>query len=123
MVFLEEIENKIQAIYLKVLEKRHLRNLNGKTLNCQSFRKIAEEIKYVIRDGSNEGAGVIDIAGSIVLKVINENYFVHENHEMAALIGYIYLVRQNVKVKNYSIKGISNISTSDEIKNIITSWL
>jgi len=41
---------------------------------------------------------------------------------MAALIGYIYLKRQGVVINNYSITGINNASTLDEIRILTASW-
>jgi hypothetical protein len=95
---------------------------SGKTLNCDSFRKIVEEVKSVIGDGLNAGENVLEITNSIIFKILNANFFVYENHEMATLIGYIYLTRQGVKISHYSANGINNNSTIDDIRMLTASW-
>jgi hypothetical protein len=122
MAFTDDLESKIRAIYLSILKKRNLVSKGGKTLNCDSFRKIVEEVKYVIVDGQNNGLSAFEITNNIILKILNANFFVYENHEMAALIGYIYLKRQGVVINNYSLNGINNNSTLDEIRILTASW-
>ena len=122
MSFTDEMESKIQATYFAILKKKKLSGIKGKTLNCDSFRRIVEEIKTEIGNGLTKGASVLEIANSIIFNIINGNYFVYENNEMAALIGYIYLNRQNVTINNYSINGINNNSTLDDIKKITVLW-
>lgn len=122
MSFSDELENKIHAAYFAVLKKKYPDGIKGKTLNCDSFRKIVEGIKTEIRDGLSAGLSVLEIASNIIFNIIEKNYFVYENLEMAALIGYIYLNRQGVKVKNYSKNGIEKNSTLDDIKKITASW-
>jgi len=122
MAFTDELESKIQAEYLAILKKKNPAEINGKTLNCDSFRKIAEEIKYVMVDGQNKGLTALEITNKIILKILNVKFFVYNNHEMAALIGYIYLRRQGVEIKKYSISGINNDSTLDEVRILTASW-
>lgn len=123
MTFTDELESKIQSIYLAVLNKRHITYRNGKTLTCNSFRIIAEEIKSVLIDGTAKGLGVTDISNNIINRILNCKYFIYENHEMAALIGYYYLKRQGVNVKNYSLDGLNNNSTLEQIAAITGTWL
>jgi hypothetical protein len=123
MVFTDDLENKIQAIYFSILKKRNLASKGGKTLNCDSFRKIVEEIKHKIIDGQNNELSVLEITNNIIFKILNANFFVYENYEMAALIGYIYLKRQGVTINKYSVNGINNNSTLDEIRKLTASWL
>jgi hypothetical protein len=122
MAFTDELESKIQAAYIAILKKKHSGTINGKTLNCNSFRKIAEEIKAVILDGSKYGLAVLEIANNIIFRLLKANFFVYENHEMATLLGYIYLKRQGVTINNYSLDGITNNSTLDDIRNLTASW-
>ena len=122
MSFTDELENKIQAIYFAVLKKRHPAGVKGKTLNCDSFRKIVVELKSVIGNGLNTGLSVLEITNNIIFDIIDRNYFVYENLEMAALIGYIYLKRQGVTINNYSTNGIDDNSTLDDIKKITALW-
>ena len=122
MAFTDEMENKIQATYFAILNKKHRTGIKGKTLNCDSFRKIVEEIKNEMNIGLAKGANVLEITNSIIFNVIKGKYFVYENHEMAALIGYIYLNKQGVKVNDYAISGINNNSTFSDIEKITSLW-
>jgi hypothetical protein len=47
---------------------------------------------------------------------------VYENHQMATLIGYIYLKRQGVTINSYSVGGITNNSTLSDISVLTESW-
>ena len=123
MSFTDELENKIQAMYLMVLKKKYPTGIKGKTLNCDSLRKIVVEVKSVIGNGLNTGLSVFEITNNIIFDIINKNYFVYENPQMAMLIGYIYLIRQGVKTKNCSLNDINNNSTLDDIKKVTASWL
>jgi prophage maintenance system killer protein len=122
MAFTDELENKIQSVYYAILKKRALIGTGGKTLNCDSFRRIAEEVKSVIRDGLNAGESVLEISNNIIFKILKTNFFVYANHEMAALIGYIYLTRQGVKINHYSVNGLNNNSTIEDIRTLTASW-
>ena len=122
MAFIDELESMIQAAYLSILKKNHLTGKNGKTLNCSSFRRVAETIKSVIVEGSSKGLTVFEIANNIIFKMLNAGFFVYANNEMAALIGYIYLKRQGVAISHYTAAGINNSSTLDEIKTVTASW-
>jgi prophage maintenance system killer protein len=122
MAFTGELESNIRAAYLKIIEKKHLGRTPGKTLNCDSFRKITEEIKSVMGEGLKTGLGVLEIANNIIFKILKENFFVYENHEMATLIGYIYLKRQGVTINNYSVDGITNNSTLEDVVALTKSW-
>ena len=121
MAFTDDLEDKIRSTYWRILEKKHL-GRDGKTLTCDSFRKIVEEIKFTINEGLRNGLGVLELTNNIIFKILKDNYFVYENHQMAALIGYIYLKRQGVEIKNYTFNGINGNSTLDEIKIITASW-
>ena len=123
MTFIDYLETKIQSLYYTILNKKHLFGKASKTLNCNSFKVIIEEIKIVINDGLIKGFDVIKITNNIIFNLLICNFFVFENHEMAALIGYIYLKRQGVIVKNYSLNGLTNNSTLEQIKIITASWL
>ena len=123
MAFFDELEGSIRASYLAVLRKKYSgKNIEGKYLNCDSFRKITEEVKKEIGTGLSSGSTVLEIANNIIFKILRANYFVYENHEMAALIGYLYLRRQNVTVNNYSVNSINNDSTLDDIRILTASW-
>ena len=123
MAFFDELEGNIQATYLAVLRKKHSgKNIQGKFLNCDSFRKITEEVKNEIVNGQSSGSTVLEIANNIIFRILQTNYFVYENHHMAALIGYLYLKRQNVNIGNYSVNGITNNSTLDDIRILTASW-
>jgi hypothetical protein len=120
MAFTDELESKIQSVYFAILKKKPL--ISGKTLNCDSFRKIAEEVKSVIGDGLSAGESALEIANNIIFRILNANFFVYENNEMAALIGYIYLRRQGVEISHYSANGINSNSTLDDIRILTASW-
>ncbi|MDR3342198.1 MAG: hypothetical protein LBT14_05305 [Treponema sp.] len=122
MAFTGELESKIQAAYFAILNKKRLGRIYGRTLNCDSFCKIAEEIKSVIGEGLRTRAGVLEIANNIIFKILKADFFVHENHQMATLIGYIYLKRQGVTINNYSVDGITNSSTLSDISVLTKSW-
>ena len=123
MAFLEELEGNIRASYLAVLRKIHSgKDIEGKYLNCDSFRKIAEEIKNEIVSGQNSGSTALEIANSIIYRILQMNYFVYVNPQMATLTGYLYLKRQNVDINNYSMNGINNNSTLDDIRILTASW-
>jgi len=121
MTFIDELEAKIRAAYLKILRKKH-QGVVGKTLNCDSFRTITEVIKSVIVKEQNKGSNAVEIANSIIFSILKGDFFKYENNEMATLIGYIYLKRQGIAIKSYSIKGINNDSTLDEIRVLTESW-
>ena len=123
MAFFDELEESIRASYLAVLRKKHSgKDIKGKYLNCDSFRKIAEEVKNEIVNGQNSGSTVLEIANNIIFRILKTHYFVYENHQMATLIGYLYLKRQNVNIRNYSVNGITNGSTLDDIRALTASW-
>ena len=122
MTFINELEVIVQSTYSKVLAKHHIHNIIGKTLNCDSFLKITQAIKDELIISSNNGLIVLETANNIVLKLLKENYFKYENHEMAVLIGYVYLKRQGVTINNYTLDGINNNSTLNEIRNVTVSW-
>ena len=122
MAFTDELESNIRAVYHAILKKKRPAGISGKTLHCDSFRKIAEEIKSVIRDGQSSGLKVLEITNNIIFTILNAHFFVYENNEMAALIGYIYLKRQGVAINYYSIGNINNGSTLEEISIVTASW-
>jgi hypothetical protein len=122
MSFTDDLENNIQSAYFAVLLKKYPEGVKGKTLNCDFLRKIVDEIKNVIRDGLNKGLSVLEITNNIIFDIINKNYFVYKNIEMAAIIGYLYLKRQDATIKNYSMEGLNNNSTLDDIKKITDLW-
>jgi prophage maintenance system killer protein len=120
--YVNDWESIIQAAYLKILEKRPMGKTNGKTLNCSSFRKIAEEIKSIMINSTKEGWDVFETANQIIFALLQSNFFVYENPQMAAWIGYIYLRKQGVAINRCSTKNITNNSSLDEIRTITASW-
>jgi hypothetical protein len=47
MAFLDNLEDKIRAAYLKILQNKYPLNIHGKTLRRDSFHIIAIEVKEV----------------------------------------------------------------------------
>jgi len=130
MTFINELEVIVQSTYSKILAKHQIQNIIGKTLNCDSFLKITQAIKDELIISLNNGLTALETANNIILETANniiyrllkENYFKYENHEMAVLIGYVYLKRQGVTINNYTLDGINNNSTLNEIRSVTVSW-
>jgi len=122
MTFLANLENNIKLLYYTLLNKNYPKNVNGKTLNCPSFEMIVAVIKSVLIDGSRTGSGALEIANFIILKLLQENFFVYENPQMALQIGYVYLKRQGVTINHYSVDAITNNSTLEEIRALTATW-
>jgi prophage maintenance system killer protein len=64
----------------------------------------------------------LDTANNIIYRLLQEKFFVYENHQAALQIGYIYLKRQGVKVTNYSVDAITDNSTLAEIRALTLTW-
>jgi len=122
MTFLAELENIIKILYHSLLNKNYPKSVNGKTLNCPSLKIIVAAIKSVLIDGSRTGSSALEIANAIILKLLQENFFVYENPQMALQIGYVYLKRQGVTVNHYSVDAITNNSTLEEIRALTATW-
>ena len=122
MTFLAELEKIIRTLYFAMLKKIHPESVNGKTLNCPSFEIIVAAIKSVLIDGSRKGSSALEIANFIILKLLQENFYVYENPQMALQIGYVYLKRQGVTINHYSVDAITNNSTLEEIRALTATW-
>ena len=122
MTFINELEGIVQSTYSQVLAKHKIQNVAGKTLNCNSFLKITQAIKDELIISSKNGLIVLETANNIIFRLLKENYFKYENHEMAVLIGYVYLKRQGVTINNYTLDSINNNSTINEIRSVTISW-
>jgi prophage maintenance system killer protein len=122
MTFIAELENTVRALYLHIIIKKYPKGVTGKTLNCDSFRKIVATIKSVLIDCSNNGLAALETANNIIFKLLQEKFFAYENHQAALSIGYVYLKRQGVKVTNYSVDAITDNSTIEEIRALTITW-
>ena len=122
MTFLAGLENIIRTLYFALIKRKHPKSVNGKTLNCPSFEIIVAAIKSILIDGSRTGSSALEIANFIILKLLQKNFFVYENPQMALQIGYVYLKRQGVTIKHYSVDAITNNSTLEEIRALTATW-
>jgi prophage maintenance system killer protein len=123
MSFFDWLEEKIRAAYLKLLETNHPSQIRGKTLNCDSFRKIANDVKIFINEAQTKGyTTVFQITNYIIISILNTNYFVYENNKMAIFIGHLYLQNRGVD-HIFKVGNISNSSTFEEIDKITSSWV
>jgi len=105
-----------------LLKKTHPEISHEKTINCGSFEIIITAIKSILIEGSNNGLTVLEIANAIIFKLIQRNFFVYENPQIALQIGYIYLKRQGVEINNYSLDAITNNSTLEDIRALTATW-
>jgi prophage maintenance system killer protein len=122
MTFITGLENTIRTLYFGIIIKKYPKGVPGKTINCDSFGKIVATIKSVLIESSKNGLAVLETANYIILKLLQEKFFVYENYQAALLIGYLYLKRQGVKVSNYSLDAITDNSTLDEIRALTNTW-
>jgi hypothetical protein len=120
--FAEKLENNIYAAYAKILFKNHLQKIPGKTLNSNSYKRIAVEVTTVRDDGLQKKLADLEIANRIIHKLLLKNYFVHYNHEMAVLIGYLFLTMHGIEIHNYSVDAITNDSTLEDIRALTATW-
>jgi prophage maintenance system killer protein len=120
--FAEKLEGKIHAAYDKILIKKHLQKIPGKTLNCNSYKKIAVEVTAVRDEGLDKKLTDLEIANKIIHTLLLKKYFVHYNHEMAVLIGYLFLTMHGVEIHNYSVDAITNDSTLEDVRNLTAKW-
>jgi hypothetical protein len=122
MAFLDNLEDKIRAAYLKILERKYPLQIHGKTLRCDSFRIIVIEVKRLINDAQSKGiATVLEITNFIVFGLLQADYFIYENHIMALFIGHLFLENRGVTHK-FSSGSINKTSTIEEIKLLTESW-
>jgi hypothetical protein len=122
MSFLDSLEDKIRAAYLKILERKYPLQINGKTLRCDSFRVIVIEVKRLINDAQSKGiATVFEITNFIIFSLLRSDYFVYENHIMALFIGHLFLENRSVAHK-FLLGDINKDSTIEEIKVLTESW-
>jgi len=122
MTFITELEKIIRTLYLALLKKGHKENTRDKTINCISFEIIISAIKSIIIEGSTRGLTVLEVANNLIFKLIQENFFVYENTQMALQIGYVYLKRQGVEIRKYSVDAITNNSTLEDIRALTATW-
>jgi len=120
--FADKLENIIIMTYIKILKKNHLQKIPGKTLNSNSYKKIAVEVTIVRDEGLGKKLSCLEIANNIIYKVLLKNYFVHYNNEMAVLIGYIFLTMHGIEINHYSVDAITNNSTLEEIRALTATW-
>jgi prophage maintenance system killer protein len=122
MAFLEDLEDKIRAAYLKILEHKYPSQVHGKTLNCDSFLKVALEARNLINEAQSQGkTTVFEIADFIIFNLLRAEYFVYENHTMALFIGHLYLKNRGVR-HQFSKGTINGNSTLEEISALTADW-
>jgi hypothetical protein len=122
MSFTAGWETTIQAAYLQVLKIKYPNVISGKILECDTFGIIVEKFKSVLIDSSNRGLTVLETANEIIFNLLHGKFFKYEKHQTALFIGYLYLVRQGVKINNYSVGTITDDSTLDEIRALTVTW-
>ncbi|MDR0382916.1 MAG: hypothetical protein LBH50_02910 [Spirochaetaceae bacterium] len=122
MAYLEDLKDRIRAAYLKILEHKYSSSIHGKTLYCDSFLKIAVEVRNLINKAQHNGiTTVFGIADFIIFNLLRTKYFVYENHIMALFIGHLYLENQGVAHK-FSVGNITDNSSIEEVSALTTSW-
>ena len=122
MTFLDNLEDKIRAAYLKILGRKYPLRIHGKTLRCDSFRINTIAVKRLINDAQSKGiTTVFGITDFIIFNLMQADYFIYENRIMALFIGHLFLENREVDHK-FSFGSINNISTIEEISKLTTSW-
>jgi hypothetical protein len=125
MVFVDNLVDKlvgqISSIYGTLLEKNHLRK-TGNVLNCSSFIKLAMEITYIRDKRLEQKFTILNITNEIIHTILIKSYFKHFNNEMAMYVGYAFLTMHGEKGKKFSLGGITNDSTIEEIRVVTSSW-
>jgi prophage maintenance system killer protein len=122
MNFLDSLEDKIRAAYLKILERKYPSQIQGKTLRCDSFRIIVIAVKRLINDAQSTGiTSVFDITNFIIFSLLKADYFIYENHIMALFIGHLFLENRGVAHK-FSLGSINKASTIKDISALTASW-
>lgn len=64
----------------------------------------------------------LETANDIIHGLLKKNFFVYDNSEMAVIIGYIYLTKMGVSPIKYSLGGINEYSSIQDIRNITRTW-
>jgi prophage maintenance system killer protein len=122
MSFLDNLEDKIRAAYLKILGQKYPLQIKGKTLRCDSFRIIVIEVKRLINDAQSKGnTTVFEITNYIIFSLLQSDYFIYENHIMALFIGHLFLENRGAAHK-FSSGSINKHSTIEEIGALTSSW-
>jgi hypothetical protein len=122
MAFIDFLETKINAAYMRILSEKYHHQVNGKTLNCDSFHKIAIEVMTLINDAqSNEITTALGIANHIIFNLLKKDYFVYDNNIMSAFIGHLFLENRNV-THRFSVGNITNTSTLSDITSLTARW-
>jgi prophage maintenance system killer protein len=123
MAFIDDLENKIQAAYALLLNEVPPTQKSSKGLICDSYKTIARKITFdFIGSAHNQGLNVLQTANHIIFQLLNEKFFVHENHRMALFIGMLYLKNRGYAVNHYSIDSITNQSTLADISSLTATW-
>ena len=126
MIFIDNLEDMLEiniiAAYKKILGEKNLLKIPGKTLNCNSFRKIAADIIIIRNEGIKKKLPDLEIVNKIIFKLLIGKYFVHYNYKMALIIGYIFMIMHGMTVNNFSMGNINDDSTLDEIRALTASW-
>jgi hypothetical protein len=122
MAFLEEIEGVIRSAYFEIVKRYSLVSKQDTELNCGSYAYITKEIKSILIECNRNGFNVLDTTNKIIYELLQKNYFVYNNHVMAAFIGYQYLKRMAQIHCPFSINGIKNNSTIMDIANHTKMW-
>jgi hypothetical protein len=122
MAFLDEIEAIIRTAYFEIVKKQSVISRQGKELNCDSFAYITKEIKSILIECNKNGLNVLETTNQLIYTLLKKNFFVYNNHVIATFIGYQYLKRM-AEIKNkFSIDGINNYSTIDDISKHTITW-
>jgi len=114
-----ELIDIIKGVYYEVLKKKY--PYKSEEINVD-YQKIAKEIRDVIAKENIKGSKILEIASAIIYMLLQKNFFKYENHEVAALITYVYLKRKGNTVGKFSIKNLSNNSTLEDIQKLTESW-
>lgn len=120
MTFIDEIENIIRSAYSEIVKKSVAKH--DKELNCDSYAYITKEIKKILIYCNRSGFNVLDTTNKIIYELLKRNYFIYNNHVMATFTGYQYLKKMAQVKHGFSINGINNNSTLQDIANHTITW-
>ena len=122
MAFLEEFENIIRSAYFEIVKKYSSVSKQNKVLNCSSYAYITKEIKKILIDCNRQGYNVLDTTNKIIYELLQKDYFIYNNNVMATFIGYQYLKKMAQVEQSFSVDGITNYSTIEDISNHTKTW-
>ena len=77
----------IRSSYIQCLQVKYKGKTISKSINCDSYGIIVNEVKSVMIEGSRNGWNALETANNIIFKLLKANFFIYENHTMSVWIG------------------------------------